>query len=238
MTNLALGAFTKNDPVPRLLWLAGQKNSGAPRRILAAAGPEATGRSSWRVLADILAAGQLPTALDLVSNGSFAKAAKESQEPRFLFPRSGLIPAKWELKAMPTEKGKVELIGFDPAKNQRALRMEGAWDTQLYQWIAVEPDCTYVAKAQLRGQSSPGNDAALFLSFRDEAGNIVDRARMQALPKGVTPEWRTMVLAAMAPDKAAWVGIGIGAIRQSPGDWLEVTAAELRGVVNSGNETP
>ena len=236
MTATDLTVFLRNDPVPRLLWLAGQQNAAEPRGILVAAGPDAVGRSSWRVLAEVLAAGQLPAAFDLVANGSFAQPAKESQEPRFLFPHTGPIPARWELKAMPTELGKVELREIDPANNQRALRMEGAWDTQLFQWIPVEPDCAYVATAQLRGQSGPGNDAALFLGFRDKTGKAVGAVHMQGLPKGTTAEWRTMVLATQPPEEAAWVGIGIGATRQFPGDWLEVSTVQLRGVLN--NTTP
>jgi len=233
MSAVDLAVFVRNDPVPRVLWLAGHQDSVAPHRILAATGSAMTGRSSWLVLADILADGKLPAALNLVANGSFINPAKESLEPRFLYPPFGAIPAKWELKAMPTERGKVELLSLDPEKKRRVVRMEGAWDTQLFQWMPVEPDCSYVATARLRGQSGPGNDSAMFLSFLDAAGKVVDPVRMQSLPKGVTSEWRTLVLAALAPDKAVWVGIGIGATRQSPGDWLEVAGVELRGVIKN-----
>jgi hypothetical protein len=88
----------------------------------------------------------------------------------------------------------------------------------------------YLATALVRGRSSPGNDAALFLAFLGRDGKGPGRHAMQSLPKGLTPGWRAMALADAAPDGAAWVGLGVGSARQVPGDWLEASAVELRSV--------
>ena len=230
MTPVDLLLFTRNDPVPRLLWLAGQIDPSAPRRILSAAGTEAMDWVPWRVLAEALADNRVKAGSNLIANSSFERSAKEGQEPRFLFPRSGVVPADWELRAMPTETGSVALIDADEAVPRRALRVEGAWDTELFQWLPAEPGRAYMATAQLRGQSSPGGDSALYLKFRTVAGEPAGIFCMQSLPKGLTSGWHAAALADRAPADAAWVGIGVVATRQVPGDWLEISAMELRGI--------
>jgi len=226
MSPIELAPFVRNDPVPRLLWLAAQRDSAAARRILAATGPGAAGEAHWALLAESLAAGDLAAARNQTRNPGFLATTPSGQEPEFLFPRSGALPAEWEVRAAPTEKGSVALSEAGPAG--RTLRIEGAWDTQVFQWLVAAPGRAYVATAQLRGRSGSGGDAALFLTFLSAAGEVVGTHRMQSLPKGLTAQWRTAVLADRAPENAAWIGVGFGASRQTAGDWLEVRAAELR----------
>ncbi len=222
--------FTRNDPVPRLLWLAGQIDPAAPRRLLEAAGREAVQEKPWQLLADTLGGGRWQAAPNLVTNSSFTESLEEGQEPRFLFPHYGALPADWELRAMPTETGKVALLETIEAAHRRVLRIEGAWDTQLYQWFSVQPGRVYLATALLRGQSGPGGESALFLKFRTATGEAAGVFGMQTLPKGLTAGWRTAALADRAPADAAWVGIGVVSTRQNAGDWLEIGGMELRAV--------
>lgn len=233
MAAMELAPFLRNDPVGGLLWRAGQADARAPRRLLEAAGTDALQREPWRVLADSFSGGKLSQARDLTANGRFAKIAQEGQEPRFLFPLFGALPADWELRAMPTEGGKVGLVRAGEDTNARRLRIESAWDTQLYQWLPISARGGYVATARLRGHSSAGNDSALFLTFLSADGNVAGSYRMQSLPKGLTEEWRTLALADLAPVGAAWVGVGIGVSRQVAGDWVEVDSVELRAVTGS-----
>jgi hypothetical protein len=220
----------RNDPVPRLLWLAGERDSASPGRILAAAGPLASGCEAWSALAAVIAAGRLAGLPELEANGSFMAAARGDRRPRFLYPHFGALPAGWIVRAMPTENGRVALVDPVPGGPRRAVRIEGAWDTQVFQWLPATPKDFYVATARLRGKSSPGNDSALYLSFLPENGNAGGTRFAQALPKGSSDEWRTMALAAPAPAGCAWVGVGIASSRQVSGDWLEAAALELRGV--------
>jgi hypothetical protein len=230
MAQADLANFVRDDPVPRLLWLAGRRDPSAPRRVLRAAGPEAMGCRPWRGLADAIGGRQVAAAPNLDADSSFAETKPEGQEPRFLFPHSGDVPAGWEVRAMPTESGRVSLVGAGGEAPGRAVRIEGAWDTQIYQWLPAEPGRVYVATARLRGRSSPGNDAALFLTFLDQDGKVAGFRRMASLPKGETPAWRSMALADPAPGGAAWVGIGVGSARQVRGDWFEAARLELRAV--------
>jgi len=135
-----------------------------------------------------------------------------------------------QLQAMPTERGNVALVGKRSEPRKIAVRIEGAYDTQLYQWLPAEPGCIYLAKAEVRGNSSPGNDSALFLTFLDGAGKLMGREEMQSLPKGVTDNWRVAVLADRAPKGAAWIGVGGGASGQGVEDWMEISEIELRRV--------
>ena len=227
--------LVRNDPVPRLLQLIGCKDASASRRILRSANLEANKQPSWFALAELQASGAWSGAPNLVANSSFMKMETDLQQPRFLYPRFGMLPSKWKLKAMPTDQGRVQLVDSERPNGQRAMRIEGAWDTQLYQWIPVEPDCTYVATAKFRGNSSPGNDSGLYLTFLDASGTMMDVPRSQLMPKGLTADSRTAVLVGKPTEGATWVGIGAGSSRQSPGDWLEVSSLELRGVVKKAN---
>ena len=223
-------SLLRNDPVPRLLLGAGRRDPNAPMRILEAAGPEAVRQSPWRAVADGVAAG-LVAAPNLAANSSFMETAAGAQEPRFLYPRFGALPAKWTVRAMPTENGRATLVeetGPGTAGSlRRSIRIEGAWDTQVYQWLPAKPGLAYIATARLKGHSSPGGDAALLLTILSGRGDVL-ASWMQSLPKGDTPSWRTESLGDHAPSQAAWVGVGIGCSRQAADDWMEADSVELR----------
>jgi len=91
----------------------------------------------------------------------------------------------------------------------------------------VQPGELCVAEVQMRGRSSPGNDAALTLAFVDAAGKLVGEYRTTMLPKGEST-WRRLTLADTAPATARYVVVGLVATRQFDGDWLEAAEATLR----------
>ncbi len=223
-------SLLRNDPVPRLLFGAGIRDPSAPRRILDTAGSAASTWIPWRALSDGLA-GRLCAAPNLAANSSFLESAAEGQEPHFLYSRFGVLPAKWKLSAMPTERGRAMLVdevgGNDKNSHRRSIRIEGAWDTQFYQWFPAKPGYAYLATARLRGRSSPGGDAMLFLTFLSANGHVAGAAT-QSLPKGETPAWRIEALCDLAPPHSEWIGIGIGCARQTLGDWMEGNSVEMR----------
>lgn len=223
-------SLLRNDPVPRLLFGAGRRDPYAPMRILEAVGPEAGVQSPWRAVADGLASG-LAAAPNLTANSSFMETAANGQEPSYLYPRFGALPAGWTLKAMPTENGRAALAeetrSGGAGSRRRSIRIEGAWDTQVYQWLPTKPGFVYLATARLKGRSSPGCDAALFLTFLSGGGDVL-ASWMQSLPKGDAPSWHTGALGDRAPAQAAWVGVGVGCSRQTAGDWMEADSVELR----------
>ena len=229
LTRLEPGTFLRNDPVPRLLWLAGRNDPLAPQRLLAAAGGEAGRWGPWQALAEALAGGKLLSAPSRLANSSFAEVEPEGEVPRFLYPRSGPLPAGWFFRGMPAENYRATLT--EPgAEGARVLRIEGQWDAQLYQWQPAEPGRIYLATARVRGQSSPGNDSALYLSFLDKDKNRAAASGKQSMPKGLTGEPQTLVVADRAPANAAWVGCSFALTRQVAGDWVELGPVELRDV--------
>jgi hypothetical protein len=297
MATAGVAYLVRNDPVPRLLAALGRRDAVAPLAVLTellVAGegkmdPAATVPAHWRELAAALADGRFTRMKNRLENGDFARVAaggpteraadRAGQEPKFLYPRSGELPAGWEVRAIATETGRVALVDpvsggvrttdthlspwrSAPVRNNqslastdveageasrgpvgprlgeaggvpagmrpgRALRIEGAWETQVSQLLPATPGRLHVTSAWMRGHSSPGNDAALILVFLTADGRITGEYRTQTLPKG-TSEWRSLLLAATAPADAAWVSVGVAAIRQPVGDWLEAADVELR----------
>jgi len=230
MTPVALETFLRNDPVPRLLTMAGRHDRAAARRLLSAAGVGEV--APWSSLAAALAEGEVNAAKNLVINPFFSDRADQGAAPEFLYPLSGVLPAAWAVRAMSTENGRVRRVQNGPTA--RALRIEGGWDTQVFQWLPAAPGQLYVASAQLRGNSGPGNDAGLFLAFLTKEQVPTGLHRMQSLPKGLTSVWREHTLADVAPANAAWVGVGVGASRQVADDWLEAATVELRAINRGG----
>jgi hypothetical protein len=180
------------------------------------------------VLADAGRIARLAAAPNLATNSSFRDPAASILESASLHPLSGELPAGWEAQAMPTETGRVLLLETNSAGDARPLRIEGAWDTQVFQWLPSQAGHVYLATARLRGHTSPGGDASLFLTFLNRAGQLVGSPRMQSLRKGLTSRWWQAVLADRAPAEVQCAGIGIGASRQVPGGWLEGVSLELR----------
>jgi hypothetical protein len=224
------GSLLRDDPVLRLLIGAGRRDRSAPRRILEAAGPAAGTAPSWRAAAEGIASG-ITAAPNLAENSSFTETAAGGQEPHFLYPGFGALPAGWTIRATPTENGRTALVDEsrfgEAGPSRRKIRIEGAWDTQVYQWLPAKQGFAYLATARLRGRSSPGGDAALHLTFLSRDGSVL-ASWMSSLPKGDTPGLRTGALADRAPAHAAWVGVGIGCSRQAAGDWMEADSVELR----------
>ncbi len=233
MVASALAGVMRNDPIPRLLWLAGYRNPSEPGRILTVAGISKN-ESRWWSMVAVSESQNSPMIRNGLENSALLPAKDKLKEPRFLYPKFGVLPLKWQVQAMPTENGQMEIVDNFADTLKKAVHIGGAYDTQLFQWYPVEPGRTYFAEAQLRGNSSPGNDAALFLTFVDGAGKSVGAGEMQSLPKGVTNDWRTMVLADQAPLGAKWVGVGVGASGQDSDDWLETSSIELR-MISAGS---
>jgi hypothetical protein len=225
----------RNDPVPRLLAALGRRDPAAPLAVLAEvakAGDEpmdsvVTVPAHWSDLAAACADGRLSRLKNRLTNGDFSRVAEGGKEPRFLYPRWGQLPAGWEVRGIATEAGRVALVSATGlAGAGRALRIEGAWESQCSTILAATPGRLHVVSARMRGQSSPGNDAALFIVFMTADGRITGEYRTQTLPKGAS-DWRTLLLAATAPADAAWVSVGVAALRQPAGDWLEAAQFEL-----------
>jgi hypothetical protein len=219
MSEMPLEAFTRNDPRPTLVWRHLEMCTVGKCAHLGAIGDAAIVEG-----ARLLRGRDVP---NLAANGSF-ELESGPMEPEFLFPRFGAMPLAWRCQAMPTELGRVAVVETDAHAGARALRVEGAWDTEVFRWIPALPGRTYLLTGWLRGRVSTGNTSALVLSFLDADNKPVGEHRLQSLPAGSTDNWLEIVLADRAPADAAWVGFGVSASRQTGADWLEADDVQLR----------
>ena len=104
------------------------------------------------------------------------------------------------------------------------MRIEGAWDTQFYQWLPAKPGSHISRAARLKGHSSPGGDAALYLTFLSGSGTVLC-AWTQSLPKGDTAGWRMEALCDRAP-------------AQAKGGWASGSDAHARRQATGWRRTP
>jgi len=219
MSDMPLEAFTRNDPRATLAW-----------RHLQVCGAEQCRHLRAFASSEIVAGARLLEGRDmpnLAANGSF-ELEGAPMRPEFLFARYGALPLAWRCQAMPAERGRVAVVETDARAGTRALRVEGAWDTEMFRWIPALPGRTYVLTGWLRGRVSAGNASTLVLSFLDADNQPVGEHRLQALPVGRTDDWTEIALADRAPADAAWVGFGVSASRQTGTDWLEADDVQLR----------
>lgn len=222
MDDMPLDPFLRNDPRPTLAW----------RHLRVCADPQCRHLDDYPGGSAIIEGARLLRDRDapsLAANGSF-EIEGEPMQPEFLFPRHGLLPVAWRCQAMPTESGRVAVVETDAHAGGRVVRVEGAWDTEVFRWIPAQPGRIHVLNGWLRGRTSPGGTAALVLSYLDADNKPVGEYRMQSLPAGTTEAWTEFVLADRAPGAAAWVGLGVTAARQQAGDWLEADDLQLRSV--------
>jgi hypothetical protein len=221
MADMPLDPFTRNDPRLALAWRHLQLCDAAACAHLAALNGSAIVEGA-RLLADR----DIP---NLAANGSF-EIEGDRMKPEFLFSRFGALPLAWRCQAMPTERGRVAVVETDARSGARALRVEGAWDTEVFRWIPALPGRIYVLTGWLRGRVSPGNTSAFVLSFLDANNRPIGEHQLQSLPAGRTDNWTELVLAGRAPEGAAWVGFGVSVARQVGSDYVEADDVQLRSV--------
>ncbi|HUG13248.1 MAG TPA: DUF4838 domain-containing protein [Opitutaceae bacterium] len=221
LSDMPLDPFTRNDPRPTLAWRHIEKcGVGACSHLAAFDG------SAIVEGARLLAGRDVP---NLAANGSF-ELEGDPMRPEFLFQRYGALPLAWRCQAMPTERGRVAVVETDAHAGARALRVEGAWDTEVFRWIPALPGRIYVLTGWLRGRISPGNTSALVLSFLDADNRPIGEHQLQSLPVGRADDWTEVVLADRAPEGVAWVGFGVSVARQVGSDFVEADDVQLRSV--------
>ncbi|HEY5552386.1 MAG TPA: DUF4838 domain-containing protein, partial [Opitutaceae bacterium] len=142
MSGMPLDPFVRNDPRLALAWRHLQRCSPDTCGHLAALEDGAIVEA-----ARLLAGRDIP---NLAANGSF-ELEGEPMRPVFLFPHFGKLPLAWRCQAMPTEHGRVAVVETDAHAGSRALRVEGAWDTEVFRWIPALAGRIYVLTGWLRG---------------------------------------------------------------------------------------
>jgi hypothetical protein len=110
------------------------------------------------------------------------------------------------------------------------LRISGAVNTTVFQWLPATADRLYVASVRARGQVTSSNAVFLTVGWLDAQGRHLGKSLAARLPDGAWPDWVLLQQGARAPTGAAWVGIGVHLQNQMLGDWAAFDDFSLREV--------
>jgi hypothetical protein len=115
------------------------------------------------------------------------------------------------------------------ARNGTAgLRISGAVNTTVFQWLPAKSGQLYVASVRARGHVASSNAVFLTFGWLDAQGRHLGKSMAARLPDGFWPDWVQLQQGGHAPREAAWVGIGVHLQNQMSGDWAEFDDFSLR----------
>jgi hypothetical protein len=131
------------------------------------------------------------------------------------------LPAPWQSRLEPAQ-AHAAIVRESAARTGAAgLRLSGAVNSTVYQWLPVAGGRTIVASVFARARVSPGNAVTLTLGRLDAQQRHVGTVAVTRIPDGEWPDWIRLLQGARAPATAAWAGIGIRVQNQVAGDWVE-----------------
>lgn len=131
------------------------------------------------------------------------------------------LPGAWHSKVEPTQTHVGELTKSAAHSGEAGLRIAGAVNTSVYQWLPAKAGHLYVASVRARGHVGPSDMAFLTFSWADAQGRRIGPSAGVRLPDGEWPDWVQLRYGGRAPKNATWVGIGIQVQNQLTGDWAE-----------------
>ncbi len=138
------------------------------------------------------------------------------------------LPAPWHSQVEPTEHHVGVVVATAAHSGEQGLRISGAENTTVFQWLPAVAGQLYVAGVNARGAVSPGNIVTLTLGWLDAKQAHIGSVVAANLPAGLSSDWAKLRQGAYAPANAAWVGIGIRVQHQTGDDWAEFDDFSLR----------
>lgn len=192
-------------------------NQAAARVLDPWRGRSEAGLADGRILAKALESG---TAVERLADGGL-------EGPRNLEKRiAGLpygigLPGGWQSGVEPTQAHAAEVTAAAARTGDVGLRVVGAVNTSVYQWLPAKPGHLYVASVRVRGQAGPSDIVNLTFGWADAQGRRVGSPMASRLPEGRWPDWVHLQRGGQAPENATWVGIGVQLMNQISGDWAE-----------------
>jgi hypothetical protein len=170
----------------------------------------------------------------ILPNGSFEGPLKPGLRIGGL-PYDPDLPHPWHGQIEPTQSSQVTIEeGSSNTMGQprgRVLRVSGAEDATVFQWLPAKPGALYLASVRTRGLVSSSDAVALTVGWLDRKQQHIGTVVAMRLPDGSWPDWVSLDQGARAPAGAAWVGIGIRVMHQVKGDWAEFADFSLREVL-------
>ena len=140
------------------------------------------------------------------------------------------LPGAWQSKVEPTRTHSGEVTAAAARSGMAGLRISGAVNTTIFQWLPAKPDQVYVASVHTRGQVTSSNAVFLTFGWLDSQGRNLGKPTAARLPDGSWPDWVQLQQGARAPAGTAWVGVGVHLQNQMRGDWAEFDDFSLREV--------
>jgi hypothetical protein len=131
------------------------------------------------------------------------------------------LPGAWQSQIEPTQTHVGEVTRAAARSGAAGLRISGAVNTTVFQWIPAKSDHLYIASVRARGHVASSNAVFLTFGWLDAQGRHLGKSMAARLPDGFWPDWIQLQQGGLAPPGAAWVGIGVHLQNQMSGDWAE-----------------
>ena len=155
---------------------------------------------------------------------------------RTLHKRTGVHPfilldwaqpgSQWVVRGEPAEHRRIEL--HPTADGGQSLFYQGGYEESCYRWIRAEPGKAYLASAGVQARVSQGNSSFLLVSFLDKDGHHLGLGHSDRLPPGDWSAGTELQVLVQAPKEAYYIGFGVRAAGQAPGDFAEYSDLSLR----------
>ncbi len=221
--------FLRNDPtlaavVALGVGVAGTLHAEADRQGGALQGRPEPGVADGVAFARAAAAG---ATTERLTDGGLEGACREERRIAGL-PFGIALPGGWQSQVEPTRTHVGEVTTAAARSGAAGLRIGGAVNTTVFQWLPAKADRIYVATVQARGHVTASNAVYLMFGWLDAQGRHLGKPPAARLPDGAWPDWVQLQQGARAPAGTAWVGIGVHLQNQMTGDWAEFDDFSLR----------
>jgi hypothetical protein len=222
--------FLRNDPtvaaVAAIRASVSAQPSTEPDPLGALQGRSEIGLTDGRVFAEAVSRGG---AIERLTDGGLEGPCRAGRKIAGL--TYGLdLPGAWQSKVEPTQTQVGEVTTAAARTGAAGVRISGAVNTTVFQWLPATAERLYVASVQARGRVTSSNAVFLTLGWLDAQGRHLGKSMAARLPDGSWPEWVPLQQGARAPHGAAWIGIGVHLQNQMTGDWAEFDDFSLREV--------
>ena len=137
------------------------------------------------------------------------------------------LTAGWDSRVEPAENAVAAVTAAAARTGGAGLRLANDKYVSVFAWSPRQQASGFEVAAHLRGQLSSSARVMLSISWLDASQRIIGSRRVRFIPTSTT-EWTRLRVGQAAPAGAAWVGVGISAAYQLPGDWVDVDDVSLR----------
>ena len=137
------------------------------------------------------------------------------------------LTAGWDSRVEPAENVVAAVTAAAARTGSAGLRLANHKYTSVFFWSPRQLAQGFEVAAYLRGQLSSSARVMLSISWLDASQRLIGSRRVRFIPTSTT-EWTRIRVGQASPVNAAWVAVGIVAISQLPGDWVDVDDVSLR----------